>query len=54
MEGGPYDVVSGIPTLVNTFFTVDMSRERADDLVDLLNRQDAMQRGMTERPEETD
>jgi hypothetical protein len=43
-----------MPTLVNTFFTIDMSRERADDLVDLLNRQDAMQRGMTEGPEGTD
>jgi hypothetical protein len=42
MEGWSFhETVSGMPTLVNTFFTIDMSRERADDLVDILNRQDA-------------
>jgi hypothetical protein len=39
-----YDTAAGFPVLVNAFFTIDMSRERADDLVDLLNRQDAIQR----------
>jgi hypothetical protein len=38
-----YDTAASAPVLVNAFFTIDMSRERADDLVDLLNRQHSMQ-----------
>ena len=41
-----YDLSTGGPTLVNPFFTIDMSQDRAHELVDLLNRQDAIKKGL--------
>jgi hypothetical protein len=43
-----YDVSTGLPAMVHGYFTIDLSREQADYLVDRLNRQDAKQRGATE------
>lgn len=41
-----YDVFTGLPAEVNGVVLVRMEMEDADDLVDLLNRQDARQRGL--------
>ena len=44
-----YDVFTGLPTVVNSFFTIDLPRDQADYLSDLLNVQDAKRRATAER-----
>jgi hypothetical protein len=43
-----YDVSTGLPTVVNGFFAIDLPREQAEYLSNLLNLQDAKRRGTTE------
>ncbi|PSH57986.1 hypothetical protein CU100_09950 [Phyllobacterium endophyticum] len=44
-----YDVSTGLPAVVNGFFTIDMPPEQAEDLSNLLNSTDAKHRPMSER-----